>query len=220
MKRLNLKGRLALCAQFARGGSRLADIGTDHAYLPIALCEQGRAASALACDINPLPLESARSNIAMHGLSDRIRTRLCDGLSGVGPDEADDIVIAGMGGELIADILSACEWAKDSAKRYILQPMTRHEALIKWLYSNGFVIDDQQAVVDEGKYYTVILARYDGAERECGAYTAVVGQLSPDSEAARGFLNKCLSRLNKQKLGDPSLSPLITRIEELLNEDI
>ena len=217
MNPLRLKGRLSLCAEYVREGSRLADIGTDHGYLPIALCASGKIPCALACDIRPQPLSSARENIARFGLSDRIQTRLCDGLSGVGSDEADDIVIAGMGGELIASILGACEWIKDRSKLLILQPMTRHEALIAWLYGNGFSISAQGAALDDGKYYTVIAACYDGMPRKCDDYTAAVGLLRPDSEERRGFLNKTLRQLKKQSIGDPSLLPTVKKIEELLD---
>ena len=220
MNDLHLKGRLSLCAGFVRAGSRLADIGTDHGYLPIALCESGRISSAIACDINPLPLASARENIERRGLSDKISLRLGDGLEKVSADEVDDIVIAGMGGELIWAIIDACPWSRDGSKRFILQPMTRHDRLIRKLYENGFDIVSQSAVSDSGKYYTVIAAVYDSIPRECDHATAAVGKLAPDSEAARGFLKKCLDQLNKQRIGDPSLLPAAERIRELLNEDI
>ena len=216
MQPITLKGRLSCCAHFVREGSRLADIGTDHGYLPIALCESGRIPSAVACDINPLPLNAARENIARRALNERIVTREGDGLAPVCADEADDIVIAGMGGELIAAILSRCPWVKDAGKHLILQPMTRHEALIRWLYDNGFAVMRQEAVYDDGKYYTVILAAFDGAVRPCDRYTAMVGALKPDSEAATAFLQKCLRRLNKQSIGDPTLHSVIQQIEELL----
>ena len=218
MKQLHLKGRLSLCAEYVREGSRLADIGTDHGYLPIALCSCGKCPSAIACDINPLPLNSARENIARHALTDRITARLGDGLGPVAADEADDVVIAGMGGELIAAILSSCPWAKDAQKCYILQPMTRHEALIRYLYANGYLIERQGAVLDSGKYYTVIRAVWDGKMRECDPVAAVIGRLTPDGEASVGFLNKCLRQLKKQSAGDPDLIPTIERIEAMLND--
>ena len=217
MKLLNLKGRLSLCAEYVREGSRLADIGTDHGYLPIALCRSGKIPSALACDINPLPLESAAKNIAEYGLSDRIATRLSDGLNEVASNEVDDVVIAGMGGELIAAILGACPWVKDASKNLILQPMTRHDVLIRWLCENGFAIERQGAVYDSKKYYTVLCVRYDGAVRECDIFEANVGRLSPDNEASVGFLTKCLNKLKKQEKGDPSLLPVIKKMEELLS---
>lgn len=216
MKLLNLKGRLSLCAEYVREGSRLADIGTDHGYLPIALCQSGKIPSALACDVNPLPLESARKNIAEKGLSDRIQTRLSDGLKEIAADEVDDIVIAGMGGELIAQILGDCEWVKDGEKNLILQPMTRHDVLIKWLYENGFHIENQGAVYDAKKYYTVMRVRYDGVRRECGIFEANIGKLTPDNEAGIGFLNKCLNKLKKQEKGEPGLAPIVKKLEELL----
>lgn len=217
MKSLNLKGRLSLCAEYVREGSRLADIGTDHGYLPIALCKSGKIPSALACDINPLPLASAEKNIAENGLSDCIAVRLSDGLQEIGADEADDIVIAGMGGELIAAILDGCAWVKDPRYNLILQPMTRHDVLIRRLYQSGFMIARQGAVFDSGKVYTVLQAHFDGTERECGVFEANVGILPPDGEASRGFLNKCLNKLKKQSIGDPSLEPVVRELEELLS---
>lgn len=126
-------------------------------------------------------------------------------------------MIAGMGGELIADILAACTWIADPDKRLILQPMTRHEALIRWLYANGFAIEDQSAVTDAGKSYTVLCARWDGERRGCDDYTAIVGVLRPDSADSAAFLQKCLRRLKKQSVGDPALLPTVKRIEELLS---
>ena len=216
MKMLNLKGRLSLCAEYVREGSRLADIGTDHGYLPIALCQSGKIPSALACDINPLPLESAEKNISEYGLSDRIQTRLSDGLREIGADEVDDAVIAGMGGELIAAIIGDCGWIRDPSKSLILQPMTRHDVLIKQLYENGFCIEKQGAVFDSKKVYTVLCVRYSGERKSCDVYEANVGMLKPDNEAGAAFLNKCLNKLRKQAIGDPSLLPAVDKLKELL----
>ena len=219
MQILRPNGRLSLCAEYVRRGSRLADIGTDHGYLPIALCLSGRIPSALACDVNPLPLQSARENIAKYGLSDRILTRLSDGLRSVRADEADDIVIAGMGGELIRDILSAAKWVNDASKLLILQPMTHHDDLIKWLYENGFEIISQKAVLDEGKYYTALSARHCGVPKACDTYSATVGALDVHDERSRGFLYRCLNNLRNKCRGDGSLLPVADKLEEVLNEN-
>lgn len=215
---LRPNGRLSLCADMARRGSRLADIGTDHGYLPIELCLSGRIPSALACDINPLPLRSAQENIAKYSLSDRIKTRLSDGLKEVSADEADDIVAAGMGGELIRGILSAAPWIKDKEKRLVLQPMTHHDDLIKWLYENGFGIDRQQAVYDENKYYTVISASYTGRIKKLSLYEATVGRLDASDQLSRGFLSRCLNNLRNKCKGDPGLMPTVVKLEELIHE--
>lgn len=216
MEYIRLDGRLTLCAEYVREGSRLADIGTDHGYLPISLVQRGVAASALACDINPMPLSSARENIARYHLEDKISVRLSDGLSSISPNEVDDIVIAGMGGELIVRILSDCAWVKDGAKRLILQPMTRYEKLLSWLYQNGFAIDSQRAAFSDGKYYTVICARYTGEQTPCDLYRCVVGALEPEDELSRAFLTKTAEKLRKQAKGDSSLLPVIEQLEVLL----
>lgn len=211
-------GRLDLCADLVRRGSRLADIGADHAYLPIKLCRSGKIPSALACDINPLPLHSAQENIVRFGLSDKIQTRLSDGLREVRPDETDDIVIAGMGGELIRDILSAAPWIRDEKKRLVLQPMTHHEDLVMWLYENGFTIDRQEAALDAGKYYTVLSAVYSGTPRACGLYTALVGEMDLSDAYCRAFLSRSLQNLRNKSKGDPSLLPIVQRLEEAICE--
>ena len=145
MRLFTLDKRLLLCASFVRENCTLADIGTDHAYLPIWLVKNGIINSALACDINEGPLNSGKADVDRFELSDKITLRLSDGLKNVNENEADDIVIAGMGGELITKILSECEWAKTKGKHFILQPMTKCEVLISWLCENGFEIIEQKA---------------------------------------------------------------------------
>ena len=211
-------GRLSLCAEMVRGGSRLADIGTDHGYLPIELCLSGKIPSALACDINPLPLRSAQENVAKYGLSDRIQTRLSDGLHEVRPDEIDDVVIAGMGGELIRDILSAAPWIRTENKHLVLQPMTHHEDLVSWLYENGFDVKVQKATLDEGKYYTVISAAFSGEKKACDLFAAVVGKLDLSDENSRGFLRRSLQNYRNKCKGEKSLLPVVKQLEEALCE--
>lgn len=149
---LGLDNRLSLCADFVRQGARLADIGTDHAYLPVWLCKSGKCPCAIAADINPEPLKRGTQTIISANLTDRITARLSDGLSKISADEADDIVIAGMGGELIAKILSDSPLSKDSSKHFILQPMTRSEALLEWLCKNGFEVLSQDCCEAAEKY--------------------------------------------------------------------
>lgn len=211
-------GRLDLCALMVRQGSRLADIGTDHGFLPINLLESGKIPSAIACDINPLPLRSAGINIAKRRLEWQIETRLSDGLHEVSPDEVDDIVIAGMGGELIRNILIEAPWVKDREKHLVLQPMTHHEDLIKWLYENGFSVDRQEAVADMGKYYTALSAYYTGEVRDCDLYTSIVGELDLSDEYNRAFLSRSLQNLRKKSKGDPSLLPTVKKLEDALSE--
>ncbi|MBQ4170222.1 MAG: SAM-dependent methyltransferase [Ruminococcus sp.] len=157
-----LDSRLALCASFVREGKRLADIGTDHAYLPVWLCRAGVTPCAVAADINPDPLRRGTETVANAGLSDRIETRLSDGMKNIASEEAEDIVIAGMGGELIARILDECPYSRDKSKRFILQPMTKSEVLVRALDENGFSILRQDCCVAADKCYTVLNVAYTG----------------------------------------------------------
>ena len=135
-----LDNRLLAVASCVEKGAYLADIGTDHAYLPIHLLREGIISGAVACDINAGPIESARMHIAAAGYSDRIDTLLTDGLYGVEPYAPDDILIFGMGGDLIVKILSEAPWIKNERIGLILQPMSRVSTLRQWLCENGFLI--------------------------------------------------------------------------------
>ena len=156
-----LDRRLACAASFIREGAVVADVGTDHAYLPIALCLSGRSVGGVVTDINKGPIERARANIKAHGLEDKLSAILTDGLLGAEKYFPTDITILGMGGELIAGIISRAEWTKDSSIRLCLQPMTHAEILRKYLTGNGYSIVDE-ALVKEDKIYQIIVAEYSG----------------------------------------------------------
>ena len=205
-----------MCADKARFGSRLADIGTDHGYLPIRLVQTGRIPSAVACDIAEGPLNSARENIERYGLEDRISTRLADGLEGLCREDADDIVIAGMGGELIASILSKSDFIKDPSVLLILQPMTRYEKLSAFLCENGYEFLSQDAVSEVSKTYTVITARYSGSSVKKDLFSCIVGMLDKDKPEDRKFLENALKRLRKQAHGDRESAAAAKRLEEYL----
>lgn len=215
-----LDNRLKLCADFVRSGAKLADIGTDHAYLPVWLCRIGRCPCAIAADINPEPLKRGQSTIIESGMSGRIETRLSDGLKEIKSDEADDIVIAGMGGELIAKILSECSFAADSSKHFILQPMTKSEVLIAWLCENGFKILKQDCCVASGKCYTVMLVKYSGEKHSADELYCYLGELSAKSnETHLRFIEGHLNRLSKQAVGDVRFAVLADKIREKIYDN-
>lgn len=163
MFKIKLKPRLAAVASFVGKGS-VADIGTDHAQLPIYLVQLGHP-SALASDINEGPCQRARTNIYANGLHGKIKVVCCPGLDAVDEFKPDNIVIAGMGGEMIASILEASGYPKSSECRLVLQPQSMQDVLRRYLSENGFCIDRETVVFDGGKYYQVIAARYDGDVR-------------------------------------------------------
>lgn len=177
-----LDRRLAACAALVREGAAVCDVGTDHAYLPCFLVQSGKTSRAIAADVNPGPLASAGRHIRESGCSGQIRTVLSDGLRGIGPAEADDIVIAGMGGELIARIVLECGWLRDPDKRLILQPMTRAPFLRTELLRCGFSILEEVPVLERGHGYTVLHCAWTGERCEANPLFALAGRL-PESHA-------------------------------------
>ncbi len=162
---LRLDARLSSAAALVRGG-RLADVGTDHAYLPVALLLMGKIDFAVASDINRGPLARAQKTVAENGLSGKVELLETDGLWGIEKYRPDDIAILGMGGELIASIIEAAPWVRDGKYRLILQPMTRRETLREYLITHGFAISDELMSRADGRIYQTICAEYVGYNTE------------------------------------------------------
>lgn len=156
---MKLSKRLEMVASLVPAGSRVADIGTDHGYLPICLAERGLCPGGFAMDVREGPLERARAHIREHGLSGMIETRLSDGLARLKPGEADAVVIAGMGGQLMIHILEGGRHMWESTADFILSPQSDPDQVRRWLEENGFRIQQEDMVLDEGKYYTAMLVK-------------------------------------------------------------
>lgn len=161
-KKIELSKRLKLVASFVEPGALVADVGTDHGYVPIWLVQEGVAAGGIAMDVNQGPLERAKAHIAACGLSGRIQVRLGDGLSALSGEEADTVIIAGMGGPPIVRILTEGLETARRMKRLILSPQSELWSVRAFLERNGFVIEDDAMTEEDGKYYTVICARSAG----------------------------------------------------------
>ena len=153
--------RLMAAASLVRDGSRVADVGTDHAYLPIYLYKTGKITGGVASDINKGPVDRAKENISLYDVGEAIEVVLTDGLCKIEEYSPDDVLILGMGGELIVKILSDAQWINAQKHRLILQPMTHPELVRKYLYENGFSIVDER-IVDDEKIYQIICAEYSG----------------------------------------------------------
>ena len=152
---MELSPRLAAIAAQVPRGAVLADIGTDHAYLPVSLLLDGTIPSAVASDVNQGPLDRGRETAQRAGVEDRIAFRLADGLNGL--EKADVVVLAGMGGELIARILSRAPWTRDVL--LLLQPMTAQPELRRWLTENGYRIEKETLAREGQKLYVVLTVR-------------------------------------------------------------
>ena len=187
--------RLALCAEFVRAGRKLCDIGTDHAYLPIWLLKSGKIERAVASDLRPGPLEVAAQNARRYGVADRLTLRRSDGLRGIKAEEAEEIVIAGMGGELILRIVGETDWLKDPEKRLVLQPMSSARELRAGLYEQGFEILKEHAVEDAGRVYTAFSVQYSGALPPIPVLYPYLGKLTPGTPEAKRYAEKLLRDL-------------------------
>ena len=226
---LKLSPRIQMAADMVRDGAVLADIGTDHAYLPCALVLEGRCERALACDINEGPLANALKTVNTYSLSEKIKLRLSDGFRNIRPDEAEDFVLCGMGGTLITELIAATPWLKDETKRLILQPQSHAEDIRRYLCENGFSILYENACVDAGKLYCAICARYTGEITHPAQSFYYVGKLPQcSSPAAKDYVEKILARLKKRftalEKSDTlpeerqNLSVIIGEIEEIVEK--
>lgn len=170
-----LSSRLAAAAGMVRKGGEICDVGTDHALLPCRLYLDGER-NLTAADINEGPLLSAKQTV-MHyiGKEDAVRLVLSDGLEKI--DYADDVIIAGMGGELIARIVLCCRFLSRDT-HFILQPMTKAEILRKELYKNGFYIEKELTARENDRNYVIMSVYYDGESREITDAFAYSGKVT------------------------------------------
>ena len=163
---MQLSKRLSAVAKLVTPGSRLADVGCDHGYIPIALVKSGKVPSALAMDVNEGPLMRARQNIESFAAAQYIETRLSDGLEALRPGEADSLILAGMGGSLMIRILEEGSEVLQTVKEMILQPQSEIACVRRWLFRHGYATEAEDMVYEDGKYYMIIKAVHGPAAEE------------------------------------------------------
>jgi tRNA (adenine22-N1)-methyltransferase len=156
MKTIKLSDRLAAVAAFIKPGAGVIDVGTDHGFLPAFLIQNGLARRVVASDINIGPLRRAMSTADSFGAADAIEFVHTDGLQGIDPAGIDTVVMAGMGGETMVDVLGKAGWVCNEGVRLILQPQSKLPELIHWLKENGLAIRDATLAEDDGKLYMVL----------------------------------------------------------------
>ncbi|KXT76296.1 tRNA (adenine(22)-N(1))-methyltransferase [Streptococcus sp. DD12] len=157
---ITLSDRLQAVKTFVPQGARLLDVGSDHAYLPIALIQEGQISYAVAGEVVVGPYEAAKANVQTFGLEKQIVVRLADGLTAFeAEDQLDTISICGMGGGLIAQILEAGKEKLAPVQRLILQPNNREDDVRTWLEHNGFELVAESMVLDHGKFYEILVAQ-------------------------------------------------------------
>ena len=155
MSGLKLSLRLNAIAKLVPLFGSVADVGTDHGYIPVWLAQNGHTGTLFATDISKDPLEHAKRTAAEYGLVGQIRFFLCNGLEALNGNDIDTVIICGMGGETIAEILSAALWTKESGHLLILQPMSKSSYLRSWLFDNGYKVLSE-ALVEDGLVYEIL----------------------------------------------------------------
>lgn len=175
---ISIDNRLKICAEMVTGKGIVCDIGTDHAYLPVYLVKNNKCKKAVAADINDGPLLYAKQTINKFDCTEQIQIKKSDGLKSLDLSGVSDIVIAGMGGETIADILRS-EVRSLNGINFVFQPMTRSEFLRKWLYKNGFEIVREEAVQCDRFVYSVINAVFTGIKISIGLASEIMGKINP-----------------------------------------
>ncbi|MBR1591667.1 MAG: Nif3-like dinuclear metal center hexameric protein [Ruminococcus sp.] len=179
--------RLKTCIEYVDGKGTVCDIGTDHAYLAAELINSGICSKVIASDINPKPLESAAKTIEKNGISDKVELILSDGLENIPLDGVSDIIIAGMGGETIADIIDRADSDDIRDIRFILQPMTKPEILRRRLYKYQMQIVSEKAVRDGSKTYLVMCAEYNSDFKYLTEAESYAGFFDDDDPMGREY---------------------------------
>lgn len=210
MEKLDMGPRLrAIAALVPQNCACLADIGTDHGYIPAALLLEGKIQRAVAADVKAFPLDHARRTARLWGVEDRVSFRLGDGLSVLAPDEAEAVVIAGMGGDLIASILNAAPWSR-AGPLLLLQPMSKAEALRAWLPEHGYAVLAEELAQDKGVLYPILSVR--GGTMPSASQAQAWGGFLLDKDPLWGlYLSDRLLRLRRaaaglEKARDPALA--------------
>ena len=212
---IQLSPRLRRIAAYVPQGSTVVDVGTDHAYIPIWLLQEGLSQRAYATDIRPGPLARAREDAQRHGVADRLSLWLCDGLALCPPEAVDTVILAGMGGETMRGILERAPWAME--KRLILQPQTKLPELRRWLAGQGLAVLDAALADDAGRIYLIWLL---GAGEMDGEAAVDAPLLQKHDPLLRPWLAERIERTGKELRGlesarTPDEAALAARRREL-----
>ena len=216
---VTLTPRLRAVANCVHPGSVVADIGTDHAYIPAYLVQQGVISKAFACDINEGPLENAKKTVERENLSG-VRFLLSDGLKGLEKEQFDTVIIAGMGGEMIASILEESPWCRQKGLHFVLQPMTRESHLRRYLAANGFHITGETLAAEKEKLYTVIEASFTGVPSAITDAQALLGNAFENElfERKRALEIKRLQKIQSSLKNKENASGQEKELEALIKE--
>ncbi len=194
--------RMRVIADLVRQGATVCDVGTDHAFIPIELILSGKCVGAVITDISASSLEKGVTNVKKNGLRDKVKSFCANGTLGAELDGVTDVIIAGMGGELISSILSQDPRLKNEELRFILQPMSRAEELRIFLAENGFETEKEVKVESEGRVYAILCVKYTGKSFAADTRYILFGATpNAENEADIRYAEKLLRVLQTKKDG-------------------
>lgn len=210
-----LDARLAAAAALVPQGSRVADVGCDHGLLSIWLAKQGGCKAVIACDLREKPLGMAKKNCAIYECEHLVDCRLGDGLSAVQPHEVDTIILAGISAYTITAILAAADWVKHPSVCLVLVPATKPERLRRWLWENGFALEQENLACAAGKWYTAIAATFDGQQRTPNELECVLG-LTREQAGFAEYAQQESVKLAKYRKSVADATPQAQELDALL----
>lgn len=221
MKEIQISRRLQSVAAFVEIGKTLADVGCDHGYIPIYLLQKKKIEKAIAMDINQGPLMRAQEHIQEWGLENYISTRLSDGVGALKPNEAESVVIAGMGGPLMEKILTEGEPVLRTVQELVLQPQSEIGTFRKFLCKNGYCITQEEMILEDGKYYPIMRVVHGKMEHQTEAEYLYGKKLLQDrNPVLKGFLEWEQEKAEKllEKLKNSQTASAKIRIAQLEKE--
>jgi tRNA (adenine22-N1)-methyltransferase len=198
---MKMSRRLSMLSEWVPSGARFADIGTDHALLPVYLAGAGRVAFAVAGDVNPGPVEAARRQVAETGLANIVSVRQGDGLAVLAPGEVDTVCMAGMGGSLMTRLLEEAGDRLKGVRTLVLSPHVAEDAVRRWLMAHGFVLDRERLLEEDGVIYTLICAVHAETASDAEARNAALYN--------EAVLAPCLPKIRMSLLQE--MGPLLIR---------
>ena len=212
-----LDERLQAAADLVKGCDTAADIGCDHGKLSAYLACNNRVRRVIAADLRPAPLARARKTCEDAGCVDRVEVRLGDGLSVLAPGEAQAVVIGGVSAQTTIDMLTAAPWVKTEKTQLVLIPATKTPVLRRWLWENGFALNNDRLVCAAHRWYAVLDAVYTGEIRQPTDGECLLGT-TQDQPGAEEYRAQQLNRLKKVRRGLQQDSEAAKRVDQMLRE--
>lgn len=220
---IHLTPRQEMIAGLIRPGQVLADIGTDHARLPVALLQQGRIPFAYCTDVRQGPLDNARATIEQCGMSDKTRLVLCNGFEGLVFADVHDFVVAGMGGVLTVELFTNAPWLKDFRNHFVLQPQSHMQEVRRYLFENGYEIVRETATLDHHRPYTAMEVIFTGDSRDFTLSDCYIGKMReiPDVSLKNRYFISLSHYLEDQIQGKPDnieeLKEVLKQVKECID---